>query len=44
MRYAKGTHSISASRDIPLLMQVRNSKFITHQQLFSFMRPLKVVP
>jgi len=40
MRYAKGTHSISASRDIPLLLQVRNSKFITHQQLFSFMRPL----
>src|SRR5215472_14711288 len=40
MRYAKGTHSISASRDIPVLLQVRNSKFITHQQLFSFMRPL----
>src|SRR5258708_4529867 len=34
MRYAKGTHSISASRDIPLLVHVRNSKFITHQQLF----------
>lgn len=40
MRYAKGTHSISASRDIPVLLQVRNSKFITHQQLFSFMRTL----
>lgn len=40
MRYPKGTHSISISRDIPLLLQVRNSKFITHQQLFEFMRPL----
>ena len=39
MRYAKGTHSISASRDIPVLLQIRNSKFITHQQLFSFMWP-----
>ncbi len=38
MRYAKGTHSISAARDIPLLLQVRNSRFITHQQLFAFMK------
>jgi hypothetical protein len=36
MRYAKGTLSISASRDIPLLVQIRNSRFITHQQLFEF--------
>jgi hypothetical protein len=40
MRYARGTHSISASRDIPVLLQVRNSKFITHQQLFRFLWPL----
>lgn len=40
MRYAKGTHSISVNRDIPLLLQVRNSKFVTHPQLFDFMRPL----
>jgi hypothetical protein len=38
MRYAKGTHSISAARDIPLLLQVRNSRFVTHQQLFEFMK------
>lgn len=38
MRYAKGTISVSASRDIPLLTQVRNSKFMTHQQLFEFMQ------
>jgi len=40
MRYAKGTHSISPDRDIPLLLQLRNSRFITHQQLFRFMWPL----
>jgi hypothetical protein len=34
MRYAKGTVAVSLARDIPLLAQVRNSKFITHQQLF----------
>jgi hypothetical protein len=38
MRYAKGTLSVSASRDIPLLLQVRNSKFITHDQLFEFVQ------
>lgn len=37
MRYAKGTLSVSATRDIPLLLQARNSKFITHEQLFEFM-------
>jgi hypothetical protein len=34
MRYATGTLSISASRDIPLLLYIRNSRFITHQQLY----------
>lgn len=38
MRYAKGSLVISRERDIPLLRQVRNSKFITHAQLFEFMR------
>jgi hypothetical protein len=36
MRYAKGNLVISAERDIPLLRQVRNSRFITHAQLFEF--------
>ena len=34
MRYAKGTLSINANRDIPLLLYIRNCRFITHQQLF----------
>jgi hypothetical protein len=38
MRYAKGTITVSEDRDIPLLAQVRNSKFITHQQLFELMQ------
>jgi hypothetical protein len=38
MRYAKGSLVISGERDIPLLRQVRNSKFITHTQLFEFMK------
>jgi hypothetical protein len=38
LRYAKGTVSISTERDIPLLLQVRNSRFVTHQQLFKFMQ------
>jgi hypothetical protein len=29
---------ISAERDIPLLRQVRNSRFVTHGQLFEFMK------
>jgi hypothetical protein len=37
MRYAKGTCSVSGERDIPILRVVRNSKFITHQQLFEMM-------
>lgn len=38
MRYAKGTLSLGVNRDIPLLLYVRNSRFITHQQLFELMR------
>src|SRR5260370_16707249 len=38
MRYAKGTVAVSSSRDIPLLLQVRNSRFIPHQQLFEVMQ------
>src|SRR5258708_23525153 len=38
MRYAKGGLVISAERDIPLLLQVRNSRFVSHAQLFEFMR------
>jgi|SRR5579859_2944953 len=38
MRYAKGTVSISELRDIPLLLHVRNSKFISHSQLFELMK------
>ncbi len=38
MRYAKGSLVVSRERDIPLLRQLRNSRFITHQQLFEFMK------
>jgi hypothetical protein len=38
MRYAKGSVLLSVTRDIPLLAQVCNSKFITHQQLVEFMQ------
>lgn len=38
MRYAKGSLVINPERDIPLLRQVRNSKFISHNQLFEFMK------
>jgi hypothetical protein len=38
MRYAKGTFAISETRDIPLLVQIRNSRFISHRQLFEFMQ------
>src|SRR5215469_14694774 len=37
MRYAKNSMVISPDRDIPLLRQVRNSRFVSHQQLFEFM-------
>ncbi|HET9281210.1 MAG TPA: hypothetical protein VFR24_04545 [Candidatus Angelobacter sp.] len=38
MRYAKNGLVIQPERDIPVLRQVRNSKFITHDQLFSLTR------
>ena len=38
MRYAKGGLVISPERDIPLLRQVRNSRFVSHNQLFEFMK------
>ena len=38
MRYGKGSFVISPSRDIPLLVYVRNCKFISHQQLFEFLQ------
>jgi hypothetical protein len=38
MRYAKNSLVINAERDIPLLLQVRNSRFISHQQLFELMQ------
>ncbi len=37
MRYPKGTFVVNCDHDIPLLLQVRNSRFITHQQLFELM-------
>ena len=39
MRYPKGSIVISPARDIPLLRQVRNARFISHQQLFELARP-----
>lgn len=38
MRYAKGSLVINAERDIPLLRRVRNLKFVSHHQLFEFMK------
>ena len=38
MRYAKGGLVINAERDIALLRQARNSRFVSHQQLFDFMK------
>jgi hypothetical protein len=38
MRYPKGTFVITAERDIPLLRQVRNSRFVGHQQLFELLQ------
>jgi len=38
MRYRKGVVMVSGERDIPILAQVRNSKFVSHQQLFEFMQ------
>lgn len=38
MRYLKNSIVIQEERDIPLLRQVRNSKFVGHKQLFELMR------
>jgi hypothetical protein len=38
MRYVKDSVVIQEERDIPLLRQVRNSKFVTHSQLFELMK------
>ncbi len=38
MRYTKDSLVINPERDIPLLRQVRNSRFVSHQQLFGFMK------
>lgn len=38
MRYLKNSIVIQAERDIPLVRQVRNAKFISHNQLFELMR------
>ncbi len=37
MRFAKGSFVVNRDRDVPLLRQVRNSKFVTQKQLFQFM-------
>ena len=37
MRYARNSVVVQAERDIPLLRQVRNSKFVSHIQLFELM-------
>jgi hypothetical protein len=38
MRYPKGSIQLNQSRDLPLLRQVLHSEFVTHSQLFEFMR------
>jgi hypothetical protein len=38
MRYPKGSIQLNQSRDVPLLRQILRSEFITHSQLFKFMR------
>src|SRR5260370_7633304 len=38
MRYRKGSIALSGTRDYPLLRQVLHSGFITHTQLFEFLR------
>jgi hypothetical protein len=37
MGYQKGSIALSATHDIPLLLQVLHSRFITHDQLLDFM-------
>lgn len=38
MRYPRGSLQLSESRDLPLLRQILHSEFVTHSQLFEFMR------
>jgi len=38
MRYWKGSIALSSTRDYPLLRQVLHSGFITHNQMFEFLR------
>jgi hypothetical protein len=38
MRYAKESLVIQPERDVPLLRQIRNSKFVSHNQLFELMK------
>jgi hypothetical protein len=38
MRYRKGSVALSTTRDYPLLRQVLHSGFITHRQLFEFLK------
>jgi hypothetical protein len=38
VRYAKDSFVVNVERDIPLLRQVRNSKFVSHGQLFELMK------
>ena len=38
MRYWKGSISLSPTRDYPLLRHVLHSGFVTHSQLFEFLR------
>jgi hypothetical protein len=38
MRYSKGSIALSGARDYPLLRQVLHSGFVTHSQLFEFLR------
>jgi len=38
MGFQKGVISLNPLRDVPLLLQVLHSQFITHDQLFEFMQ------
>lgn len=38
VRYLKGSVQLNDSRDLPLLRQILRSEFVTHSQLFEFMR------
>jgi hypothetical protein len=38
MRYPKGSIQLNQSHDLPLLRQILRSEFVTHSQLFEFMR------